>query len=178
MKTLKATVMDEQAMRRALTRVSHEIIERSGGAENVCLIGIKRRGEPLARAIAENIRAIEGADVPVGVLDITLYRDDLSMIADMPRVSGSDIPFSVTGKTVVLVDDVLYTGRTARAAIDAVFERGRPARVQLAVLVDRGHRELPIRADFVGKNLPTSQQEMVAVKLPEFDGAMAVEIHA
>ncbi len=174
---LKARLMDESAVNRALTRIAHEILEQ-GGCEGLCLVGIRRRGEPLAQRIAERIAAIEGQAVPVGVLDITLYRDDLSPATenDMPRVAETQVPFSVRGKRVVLVDDVLFTGRTARAAIDALFQMGRPAQIQLAVLVDRGHRELPIRADFVGKNVPTSRSEMIAVKVPEYDGCTAVEI--
>ena len=178
MPELKARLMDGAAMNRALTRIAHEILERNGGCENVCLVGIRRRGEPLARLIAEKIAGIEGQQVPVGVLDITLYRDDLSPASDtgMPRLNRTQVPFSVTGKRVVLVDDVLFTGRTARAAIDALFAMGRPAQIQLAILVDRGHRELPIRADFVGKNVPTSHTEFIAVKVPEIDGDTAVEI--
>lgn len=176
MPTLKASLMDEQAVNRALTRIAHEIIERNDGCENVCLIGIRRRGEPMARKIADNIEQIEKKSVPVGVLDITLYRDDLTRVAESPRLNQTCVPFDVTGKHVVLVDDVLYTGRTARAAIDAVFSLGRPAQIQLAILVDRGHRELPIRADFVGKNVPTSHNEIIAVKLPEIDGETGVDI--
>lgn len=178
MSALKALLMNAQDMNRALTRIAHEILERNGGCDDLCLVGIRRRGEPLARRIAENIEKIEGKSVPVGVLDITLYRDDLTPenAEKMPRVNETRVPFSITGKRVVLVDDVLYTGRTARAAIDALFQRGRPALIQLAILVDRGHRELPIRADFVGKNVPTSHSEMVAVKVPEIDGESAVEI--
>lgn len=178
MPQLKARLMDESAMNRALTRIAHEILERNGGCENLCLVGIRRRGEPLARIIAEKIRLIEGQEVPVGVLDITLYRDDLSPASDtgMPRLNKTQVPFPVTGKRIVLVDDVLFTGRTARAAIDALFSMGRPALIQLAILVDRGHRELPIRADFVGKNIPTSHTEVIAVKVPEIDGETAVEI--
>ena len=178
MPQLKARLMDESAMNRALTRIAHEILERNGGCENLCLVGIRRRGEPLARIIAEKIRLIEGQEVPVGVLDITLYRDDLSPASEtgMPRLNKTQVPFPVTGKRIVLVDDVLFTGRTARAAIDALFSMGRPALIQLAILVDRGHRELPIRADFVGKNIPTSHTEVIAVKVPEIDGETAVEI--
>lgn len=178
MATLKAQVMDGPAMNRALTRIAHEILERNGGSAQLCLVGIRRRGEPLARLIADRIAGIEGQKVPVGVLDITLYRDDLTPLApgEMPQVHASQMPFSITGQRVVLVDDVIYTGRTARAAIDALFQMGRPAQIQLAVLVDRGHRELPIRPDFVGKNLPTARKEMVAVKVPEIDGDTAVEI--
>ena len=175
---LKACLMDESAVNRALTRIAHEILERNGGCENLCLVGVRRRGEPLARRIAERIAAIENRNVPVGVLDITLYRDDLSMAVEngMPRLNETQVAFPVAGRRVVLVDDVLYTGRTARAAIEALFQMGRPAQIQLAILVDRGHRELPIRADFVGKNVPTSRNELIAVKVPEFDGCTAVEI--
>lgn len=176
MSTVKAVLMDEAAVGRALTRIAHEIIERNDGVEDVCLVGIRRRGVPLAKQIAKNIERFEGIEVPVGELDIMLYRDDLTKIADMPKLNNTSVPFSVTGKCVVLVDDVLYTGRTARAAIDAIFALGRPAMIQLAILVDRGHRELPIRADYVGKNIPTSHSEMIAVQLPEFDNATAVKI--
>lgn len=177
MPKLKATLMDEAAVGRALTRIAHEMLEKNGGSEGLCLVGIRRRGEPLARRIAEKIGQIEGRPVPVGVLDITLYRDDLQPASgDMPKVNATNVPFSVSGQKVVLVDDVIFTGRTARAAIDALFQMGRPAKIQLAVLVDRGHRELPIRADFVGKNVPTSRSEMIAVKVPEIDGSTAVEI--
>lgn len=178
MPALKARLMDGQAVGRALTRIAHEILERNGGCDQVTLVGIRRRGEPLARIIAAKLEAIEGKTVPVGALDITLYRDDLTPVhdEDAPRLNRTDIPFSVAGRRVVLVDDVLYTGRTARAAIDALFELGRPAQIQLAILVDRGHRELPIRADFVGKNIPTSRSEIVAVKVPPIDEETSVEI--
>jgi pyrimidine operon attenuation protein/uracil phosphoribosyltransferase len=172
MPQLKARLMDGAAMNRALTRIAHEILERNGGCENVCLVGIRRRGEPLARVIAEKIAAIEGREVPVGVLDITLYRDDLSPASDtgMPRLNRTQVNFSVTGKRIVLVDDVLFTGRTARAGMDALMDIGRAARIQLAVMVDRGHRELPIRADYVGKNVPTALTERIKVSVREFDG--------
>ena len=176
MSTVKAVLMDEAAVGRALTRIAHEIIERNDGCQDVCLVGIRRRGVPLAQRIAENIERIENRKVPVGELDIMLYRDDLTRIADMPRLSSTNVPFDVTNKRVVIVDDVLYTGRTARAAIDALFAMGRLAMIQLAILVDRGHRELPIRADYVGKNIPTSRSEVIAVKLPQFDGETSVQI--
>ena len=177
---LKARLMDEQAMNRALTRIAHEILEKNGGCGGLCLVGIRRRGEPLAWSIARRIAAIEGMEVPVGLLDITLYRDDLSPASEQeqPLLNGTRIPFSVTGMRVILVDDVLYTGRTVRAAIDALFSLGRPARIELAVLVDRGHRELPIRADYVGKNIPTARSELVAVKVPQIDGESAVDIYS
>ena len=175
---LKANLMNEQAVCRAVKRIAHEIIERNDGCEHVCLIGIRRRGVPLAAMIAQTIQEIEGQAVTIGTLDITLYRDDLSQVGELPQLSSSDIPFSVTGKRVVLVDDVIFTGRTARAAIEAVFKRGRPDQIQLAVLVDRGHRELPIRPDYVGKNVPTSRSEVVAVKLPEYDaGQTGVDLY-
>ena len=176
MATVKATLMEEAAIGRALSRIAHEIVERNDGVQDVALIGIRRRGVPLARMIAHHIARFEQAQVPVGELDIMLYRDDLTAIGDLPRVNNTHVPFSVAGKRLVIVDDVLYTGRTARAAIDAIFALGRPAMIQLAVLVDRGHRELPIRADYVGKNIPTSHSEVVAVQLPEYDGDTAVRI--
>lgn len=172
----KVQVMDEAAMRRALTRIAHEILERNRGTDNLALVGILTRGVPLARRLAAQIRSIEDADVPVGALDITLYRDDLSTVAQQPLVRRTDVPFDVVDKTIVLVDDVLYTGRTARAALDALMDLGRPARIQLAVLVDRGHRELPIRADFVGRNLPSARNEIISVRLRETDGVDEVVI--
>lgn len=173
---LKALIMDENAVRRSLTRISHEIEEKNEGNE-VFLIGVRRRGVPLAKKIAENIGKIYGKAPETGELDIVLYRDDLSKQNDMPKVNNTNVPFDVNGKTVVIVDDVLYTGRTARAAIDAVFSLGRPACIQLAVLIDRGHRELPIRADYVGKNIPTSQKEVISVNVPEYDGSCSVELY-
>ncbi len=169
--TAKRVLMDQAAIRRALTRIAHEIIERNKGVDNCVLVGIKTRGYPLAARLAEKIEQIETKQVPVGELDITLYRDDLSLReADgEPLVKGSHIPVDITGKTVILVDDVLYTGRTVRAALDALIDQGRPGRIQLAVLIDRGHRELPIRPDFVGKNVPTSKEEQVAVQVEEVD---------
>ncbi len=170
----KNQVMDEKQLMRTITRIAHEIIERNKGVDDVVLVGIRRRGDPIARMLAEAILRVEGASVPVGSLDITFYRDDLTHLSKDPTLNRTDIPFDVNGKTVVLVDDVLYTGRTARAAMDAMMDVGRARRIQLAVLVDRGHRELPIRADFAGKNIPTSQSEFVRVNMPEFDGEMNV----
>ena len=152
----KNVIMDADAMRRAIVRISHEIIEKNKGVENVVLVGIRTRGVPIAERIANTIERIENAKVPVGMLDITLYRDDLSTLAYNPIVHGTEIDLDLTGKVVILVDDVLYTGRTIRAALDAIIDMGRPRAIQLAVLIDRGHRELPIRADFAGKNVPTS----------------------
>jgi len=172
----KAFIINEEEMRRAVQRISHEIVERNRGIEEVVLIGIRRRGLPLAQRIQENIRNFEGAEVPLGALDITLYRDDLQKIAQQPVVRTTEIPFDVEDKVLILVDDVLYTGRTVRAALDAVMDFGRPRVIQLAVLIDRGHRELPIRADYVGKNVPTSRREVVKVKLREEDGIDGVSI--
>lgn len=176
MSSYKATIMDDMAVTRALKRISHEILEKNHGGKNICLVGIKRRGVPIAERIAENIKSIENIDVACGVLDITFYRDDLTHISDEPISKSASLPFDVTGKTVVLVDDVLYTGRTARAAMDAVMSVGRPSAIQLAVLIDRGHRELPIRGDFVGKNVPTSKSERISVKFPPIDDITAVEL--
>ena len=174
---LKATLMTSEEMTRALKRISHQILENNQGADNIVFLGIRRRGVPLAKVLAGNIRTIEGREVPVGDLDITLYRDDLSEICPDPVISGSDIPFDINGKDVILVDDVLYTGRTARAALDAASKYGRAATIQLAVLIDRGPRELPIRADYVGKNVPTSKSETVAVHVMEIDGEENVELY-
>lgn len=175
---LKANLMSEDDINRALIRISHQIIEKNHGADNLCLIGIKTRGVPLAERISKNINLLENKSVPVGSLDITLYRDDLSTLGDEPIVNSSDIPFDVNKKVAVLVDDVIYTSRTARAAIDAVLNLGRPSRIYLAVLIDRGHSELPIRPNFVGKNIPTSHSEIVAVKLLETDGENRVSLYA
>ena len=172
----KAEVLDETGIDRALTRIAHEILERAGGTDGLALVGIRTRGVSLAQRIAARLRAIEGAQVPVGALDITLYRDDLGSRAEAPVLRGTDIPFPVAGRTVVLIDDVLYTGRTIRAALDAIIDLGRPRSIQLAVLVDRGHRELPIRPDYVGKNLPTARREVVQVLLREHDGQDRVVI--
>ena len=169
--TVKATIMDRAALSRAMMRITHEILERNRGSGDLALVGIRRRGVPLAGMLAANLAAIDGAKVPVGSLDITLYRDDLTVVSPSgdPCLSGSSIPFDVNGRKIVLVDDVIYTGRTARSAIDALFRMGRPSVIQLAVLIDRGHRELPIRPDYVGKNIPTSREEYVAVMLDEYD---------
>ena len=170
----KTQLMDEAQMGRSASRIAHEIIERNKGVQDVVLVGIRRRGEPIARQLAGLIERFEGVRVPVGALDITFYRDDLTHRTPDPTLNDTAIPFDIAGKTVILVDDVLYTGRTARAAMDALMDVGRARRVQLAVLVDRGHRELPIRADFVGKNVPTAQTEFVRVALPEYDGETGV----
>jgi len=167
---VEGNVMEPDDVRRAVTRIAHEILERDRGVTDVVLVGIADRGDDLARRLAQEIRRIEGAEVPVGVLDITFYRDDIGMRAEAPEVHETRIPFDVSGKTVVLVDDVLYTGRTIRSAMDALTDLGRPRKIQLAVLVDRGHRELPIRADFVGKNVPTSRADDVRVMIAEVDG--------
>lgn len=167
----KTVLMDSEGIRRALTRIAHEIVEKNKGVDNVVLVGIRTRGMPIAERLAENIEKIEGKKPPVGVLDITLYRDDLSTLAYQPIVRPTELPVDITGKIVVLVDDVLYTGRTIRAALDAIIDNGRPKTIQLAVLVDRGHRELPIRADFVGKNVPTSSKEVISVQLQATDEA-------
>lgn len=172
----KSTLMSPEDIARALRRIAHQIIEKNHGTENLCLVGIRTRGVPLSYRLRDNIAAIEGSEVPVGELDITLYRDDLSRISDMPAVKGSKIDFDVTGRTVVLVDDVIFTGRTARAAMEAVMKLGRPARIQLCALIDRGHSELPIRANFVGKNIPTSLDEVVGVRLRETDDEEAVKL--
>jgi len=169
MAVTKTIIMDEDGIRRALTRIAHEIVERNKGVEDVMLVGIRTRGVPLAERIAEMIGAIEGVKLQVGVLDITLYRDDLSTIAYQPVVHPTQLPGDISGKTIVLVDDVLYTGRTIRAALDALIDMGRPHAIQLAVLIDRGHRELPIRADYVGKNVPTAVREQVMVQLKDMD---------
>lgn len=165
----KNVIMDAEAMRRAIVRIAHEIIEKNKGVEKVILVGIRTRGVPLAQRIAKEIENIEKVKVPVGFLDITLYRDDLSTLAYNPIVHGTEIEFDISGKVIVLVDDVLYTGRTIRAALDALIDMGRPKVIELAVLIDRGHKELPIRADFVGKNVPTAQKEIIDVTLKEND---------
>ncbi|MGK0617690.1 bifunctional pyr operon transcriptional regulator/uracil phosphoribosyltransferase PyrR [Meiothermus cerbereus] len=174
--TFKSKLLNEDEVRRALTRIAHEVIEKNKGTDNLCFVGIHTRGISLAKRLVDLVEKFEGKRVPMGILDITLYRDDLTEIGLQPRVRETRIPFDLNGKAVVLVDDVLYTGRTARAALDALIDQGRPNRIYLAVLVDRGHRELPIRADFVGKNLPTSKNEVVKVKTQEDDGEDAVEL--
>ncbi len=172
----RVRVMDAASIDRALSRMSHEILEKNKSTEHLRLVGIQTRGVPLARRLAAKLSAIEGSAPPVGILDINLYRDDLDEIPDHPVLRKTEIPFDVRGARIVLVDDVLYTGRTIRAALDGLVDLGRPRHIQLAVLVDRGHRELPIRADFVGKNLPTSRTEQVEVRLKETDGADEVVI--
>ena len=166
----KADIMDENAMKRALRRIAHEIIENNDGVENL-------RGVTLAKMLREMIEQVEGVKLPLGVLDITFYRDDLSILSEHPVVNATDLPFQVQDARIVMVDDVLFSGRTARAAMDAICDMGRPSCIQLAVMVDRGHRELPIRADYVGKNLPTSKNELVGVRVPEFDGDMSVVLY-
>ncbi len=174
----QTVLLDRQAIKRALTRIAHEILERNKGTENLVLVGIKTRGVYLAERLGERIEQIEGEKVNKGEIDITLYRDDLSKKTsnEEPMLKGTDIPIDVTNKTVILVDDVLYTGRTVRAAMDALMDLGRPSQIQLAVLIDRGHRELPIRPDYVGKNVPTSREEIISVDLTEVDKVEQVMI--
>jgi pyrimidine operon attenuation protein/uracil phosphoribosyltransferase len=172
----KTVLMDADGIRRALTRISHEIVEKNHGVADIVLVGIRTRGVPIAERLAAEIERIEGQRPPVGVLDITLYRDDLSTLSYQPIVHPTQMPVDITSKTIVLADDVLYTGRTIRAALDALIDMGRPKSIQLAVLIDRGHRELPIRADYVGKNVPTSSHEVVSVQLKAQDGAEKVVI--
>ncbi|MGE5599501.1 MAG: bifunctional pyr operon transcriptional regulator/uracil phosphoribosyltransferase PyrR [Bacteroidota bacterium] len=173
---IKAEVMEAQDIRRALFRISHEIVEHNKGTERLALVGIRTRGVPLAQRLAALIKEHEGVELQTGTLDITFYRDDLSLLSPQPVVHQTAIPFHVAGRRIVLVDDVLYTGRTVRAALDALMDLGRPQAIQLAVLIDRGHRELPIRADYVGKNVPTSKREVVHVRLLESDGEERVVI--
>jgi pyrimidine operon attenuation protein/uracil phosphoribosyltransferase len=173
----KAQILDAEGIRRALTRMAHEIVETNKGVDNLALIGIRRRGVPIAARLADLISRIEKRDLPVGSLDITLYRDDLTQLSYQPLVYRTEVDFPVTGKRVILVDDVIYTGRTVRAALDALMDLGRPAVIELAVLVDRGHRELPIRADYVGKNVPTSRKEVISVHIKEIDGEDRVMIN-
>ena len=172
----KAEIVDADGLRRIVTRIAHEIVERNKGVEDLVLVGIRRRGVPIASRMAEKIREFEGQAPAQGSLDITLYRDDLSTVSHQPVVGASEIPVDINGKVVVLVDDVLYTGRTVRAAMDALIDFGRPRSIQLAVVIDRGHRELPIRADYVGKNVPTSKKEVIGVKLAEIDAVDCVVI--
>ena len=176
MTTIKATLLDAKELERALTRIAHEIVESAKGAEGLALVGIHTRGVPIAERLADRIATFEGVRPPVGKLDITLYRDDLTEIALQPVVRRTEVDFDIGGMRLVLCDDVLYTGRTARAALDALVDMGRPAVIQYAVLVDRGHRELPIRADFVGKNVPTRRDEVVKVRLVETDGEDVVQL--
>lgn len=172
----KAKLLDQEGIRRSLTRIAHEIVEKNKGVDDLIIVGIRRRGVPLAERLAQMISQIEGTKLMVGKLDITLYRDDLTALSDQPVVHATEIPFEITGKKIILVDDVLYTGRTVRAALDAMMDLGRPKSIQLAVLVDRGHRELPIRADYIGKNAPTSRKESIEVMLKETDGEERVLI--
>ena len=172
----KAILLDGAAMERSLMRISHEIVEKNAPCRDLCIVGVYRRGAVLARRIADNVARISGEAPLTGALDIGLYRDDLSEIGEQASVKADKLDFDVRGKTVVLVDDVLYTGRTARAAIEAVIHQGRPAAIQLAVLIDRGHRELPIRADYTGKNIPTSKRELIEVRVMEYDGVQEVAI--
>jgi len=172
----KAEIMDKAAIQRAVSRIAHEIIEKNKGVDDIVLIGIQRRGVPLAKMIGSRIFEIERTHIPIGILDITFYRDDLSLLDAHPIVNGTVIGFSVANKKIILVDDVLYTGRTVRAAIDALMDLGRPRSVQLAILIDRGHRELPFRADYTGKNVPTSKTELVNVRLFDVDGIDQVTI--
>lgn len=174
---LKSVLMDDKAIKRTLTRISHEIIEKNKGTENLVLLGIKSRGVPLANRIAELINMFEGEEVEVGSVDITKYRDDLKKPENLKEHNSIELGVDITGKRIILVDDVLFTGRSVRAAIDAIIDRGRPEMIQLAVLVDRGHRELPIRADYVGKNIPTSRKEDISVELVEKDGVDSVSLY-
>ncbi len=173
---VKSQIMDNAAIDRTLRRIAHEIIEQNRGLENVYLVGIRSRGVPMAKKLSEILTSIENKEVPVGILDITLYRDDLSTISHQPVIKGSKIDFDIYNTNVILVDDVLYTGRTVRAAIDAILDFGRPKHIQLAVLIDRGHRELPVKADYVGKNVPTSSDEIIKVSFEETDGEDTVKI--
>lgn len=173
---VRVPVLDEAAVNRALMRISYEIVEKTADLSNLLLVGIHTRGVPMAHRIAENIKKNSAVEVPVGSIDITFYRDDLEKLQDSPRVGQTCVADNINGREIVLVDDVLYTGRTVRAAIDALFSLGRPGKIRLAVLVDRGHRELPIRPDYVGKNIPTSQMEAVQVKIAQIDGEDGVDI--
>ena len=172
----KSQIMDKASIERALKRIAHEIIEQNKGLEQLYLVGIRTRGVPMAERIAKYFKEIENRDIPVGILDITLYRDDLTTISHQPVIKGSKIDFDIDNSIIILFDDVLYTGRTVRAAIDAILDFGRPKQIQLCVLVDRGHRELPIKADYVGKNVPTSREEIIKVTFEETDGIDQVTI--
>jgi pyrimidine operon attenuation protein / uracil phosphoribosyltransferase len=172
----KAVIMNQDEVGRAIKRMAHEVLEANGGTNDLVILGIQRRGVPLAGLLQEAIKAVEGESVPNGAIDITFYRDDLSKLGPSPRVATTEMPLDVTDKVVILVDDVLYTGRTVRAALDVIMDWGRPRAIQLAVLVDRGHRELPIRPDYVGKNVPTSQKEVIKVKVIEYDGKQEVVV--
>jgi pyrimidine operon attenuation protein/uracil phosphoribosyltransferase len=174
---LKSIIMDEAAVRRSMTRIAHEIIEKNSGTDNLVLLGIHRRGMPLAAMLKDNFLHVDGRILPLGSIDISLYRDDLTELSDLPETGKTELPCDLNGKTVILVDDVIYTGRTVRAAIDAIFHYGRPRSIQLAVLIDRGHRELPIRPDYVGKNIPTSHSEIVSVMVQEYDGKIGVALY-
>lgn len=171
---VKSKVVDEEGLQRIITRISHEILERNGGSRNLVFIGMKTRGEYLAKRIHHNIKEIDKIETPIGILDVTLYRDDFRTRMKQPQVSVSNITFDISEKDIILIDDVLYTGRTVRSALNALMDFGRPNSIQLFVLVDRGHRELPIRADYVGKNIPTSQDEEIKVKVSEIDGEDAI----
>lgn len=173
----KGQMMDEVAVSRAIVRIAHQIVEKNNGTDNLCIVGIKSRGVPMAQRLVDAIYKIEGVRLDLGVLDITLYRDDISNSHKLQIINDTDIPFDLVGKKVILVDDVLFTGRSARAAMDAIMDQGRAAKIQLAVLVDRGHRELPIRPDFVGKNIPTSRTETVSVRFTETDGETGVFLY-
>ena len=172
----KAKILDREAIERTIMRIAHEILEKNKGTQDLCIVGIRSRGAILAQRLNQCLERIEGKNVPIGIMDITLYRDDLTLVAESPVVHETQIPFDINDKKVILVDDVLYTGRTIRAALDEIMDFGRPKTVQLVVLIDRGHREMPIRADFVGKNIPTSQNETVEVRLAEADGKEEVVI--
>lgn len=174
---IKANLFDENAIRRAIVRIAHEIIEKNADVQNLCIVGIKTRGVPIAKRLADAIFKIEGKEIPVGTLDISFYRDDLTLVDGDSPIVKEEPDFEITGKSIILVDDVIYTGRTARAALDAILSKGRASKIQLAVLVDRGHRELPIRADFVGKNVPTSRNEIIKVNIKETDGLDSIELY-
>ena len=173
---VKSQIMDSSQMERSVHRMAHEIIEQNRGLEKIRLVGIRSRGVPLAESLSRYLKLIENQEIPVGILDITLYRDDLSTISHQPVIKGSQLDFDIEDAIIILVDDVLYTGRTVRAAIDALLDFGRPKQIQLAVLIDRGHRELPIKADYVGKNVPTSKEEIIKVSFEETDGEDSVKI--